>query len=662
MTQTTALNRAETNVGSAWRRILALGCASLAIAAGVMLCAPSAYGGDWMEVSCVNPNQSPAPSQGWSSFTTGGPGYGSNNGTGCGPGNPMFAILSTAAAAPVNSGEILQYSPPGGSSLIGGAVDVSMYADGGGYNASGTAVAYTPEFAYNGSNVFFQCAAGLTPCANGTNDFSGVLGLPGNRGGGLYIGAGCGGNPGWACNQGGSNGAWSLVQLWWANFLLSNGSTPAASGVAGTLLGPNARGMQDLAFTATDPGGPGVYWVSVQADGTTLYSATPDYNGGHCVAVGFSGGALMFDFSQPCKQSESVDLPIDTTPLRDGQHTLKVAVQDAAGNASLVYVGTITTANPPANASPPTILAPSPLLAGSSLSSQPGAWSAPSGAGSISYTYQWEDCDAQGNGCQAIAGALGASYTPGVGDVGHTLRVLVSASDSDGTTAAASAASSAVLPALGLGAPNGANASEAAQLGLAARNPILRSFARRSLRLRGRLLGAQGQPIAGAALDVWQQIAGSQTSRVVGQATTRPDGSFAAYVPPGPSRTIEVAYRAFSGDVPYAAEGKVSESVGAGVQLDVTPGATSSTGTIVLSGRVSGPIPPRGVVVELLVHYLGLWEPLRTPRTDARGRFRVAYQFQGAVGRFPFRARVFAGQAGFPFVEGNSRPIDVSAG
>ena len=56
---------------------------------------------------------------------------------------------------------------------------MGLYADGGGYNASGTAVAYSPEYAYNASNVFFQCASGLTPCANGTNDFAGVLGIPG---------------------------------------------------------------------------------------------------------------------------------------------------------------------------------------------------------------------------------------------------------------------------------------------------------------------------------------------------------------------------------------------------------------------------------------------------------------------------------------------------
>ena len=51
-------------------------------------------------------------------------------------------------------------------------------------------------------DVFFQCAAGLTPCAGGTNDFSGTLELPGGRGGSLYLCAGCGSgyNTG-SCNE-----------------------------------------------------------------------------------------------------------------------------------------------------------------------------------------------------------------------------------------------------------------------------------------------------------------------------------------------------------------------------------------------------------------------------------------------------------------------------
>ena len=96
------------------------------------------------------------------------------------------------------------------------------------------------------------------------------------------------------------------------------------------------------------------------------------------------------------------------------------------------------------------------------------------------------------------------------------------------------------------------------------------------------------------------------------------------------------------------------------MQLQITPRRTSPTSRINLYGRVEGPIPSQGVVVELQVHYRGVWEPLRTPRTDSTGRFHVAYQFQGALGRFPFRAQVFGGQAGYPYAHGESTTVDVT--
>jgi len=556
------------------RRALALALTVTLAMLGGWLAASSAYAGQWMEVSCENPSYSPAPSEGWSSFVTGGPGYGSNNGTGCAPGSPMFAILSSAVAAGVGSGENLQYTPPAGSTLIGGSVDVSMYADGGGYNASGTAVAYTPDFAYDASNVFFQCARGLEPCSNGTDDFSGVLALPADRGGSFYIGAGCGGASGYACDEGGSEGAWSLVRLWWANFLLSNEATPSASGVGGTLLNPNAEGTAELTLDAADPGGPGVYLVIVQIDGKTVYSGTPNTSGGKCVPVGSSGAALMFDYSQPCPASESVDLPINTTSLPNGEHTLKVIVQDAAGNSAVVYDGSISTKQPASD-------------------------------------------------------SLGALPGPGTGG---------------GSPAAVA---------------NGTAASRTARITLGLKRRITRTYARRALHVTGRLLGSEGRPIADATLDVLQQVSGSPNPAVVGHVRTRANGTFIAAVPGGPTRTIEIGYRAFSTDTAYAAVAKIAEQVEAGVQLYVSPRWTGSEGTITLTGRVLGPIPRQGVSVNLLVHYRGRWEPFRTPRTDAAGRFAVVYQFEGAVGRFPFRAEVPPSQADYAFGRGLSKVVDV---
>ncbi len=214
----------------------------------------------------------------------------------------------------------------------------------------------------------------------------------------------------------------------------------------------------------------------------------------------------------------------------------------------------------------------------------------------------------------------------------------------------------------GAGAPNGTGASDSASLHLTTPSRIHRSYARRALKLRGALVSAQGQPIDGAVLDVLQQTRGSSEMKLIGHAITGKGGAFTAKVPGGPSRTVEIGYRAFAEDTVYAAEAGVSESVAAGVKLEVSPSSTGPTGIITLSGRVLGPIPKHGVLTEVLVYYRGGWEPIRDPRTNARGRFRVVYRFDGAVGRFPFKVEVPEDQAGFAFGRGASAAVVVASG
>jgi hypothetical protein len=105
----------------------------------------------------------------------------------------------------------------------------------------------------------------------------------------------------------------------------------------------------------------------------------------------------------------------------------------------------------------------------------------------------------------------------------------------------------------------------------------------------------------------------------------------------------------------------VFETVTAGLRLLVTPRRTTPTGAVQLEGQVLGVIPTHGVVVEVLVYYLGEWQPIRTPRTDPSGRLRLNYRFHQATGEFPFRLRVRYGQAGFPYGEACSRWIEVDA-
>lgn len=170
--------------------------------------------------------------------------------------------------------------------------------------------------------------------------------MPTDRGGDFFLAAGCGGASGYTCNTGGSHGAWALVQLFWAHFLLSSDAAPRGTGFSGSALQPGARGTAHLVFTASDPAGPGVYRITVKVGHRTVWSGTPNDNGGRCVPVGTdtASGALMFDWRQPCPATEVVDLPVPTARLPEGRHELTVIVTDAAGNSSTVLDQAITTA------------------------------------------------------------------------------------------------------------------------------------------------------------------------------------------------------------------------------------------------------------------------------------------------------------------------------
>lgn len=64
-----------------------------------------------------------------------------------------------------------------------------------------------------------------------------------------------------------------------------------------------------------------------------------------------------------------------------------------------------------------------------------------------SYSYQWQLCDSAGNGCAAIQDATAKVFGVRSSDVGHALRVVVTATNSTGSANAASAATAAVTSA-----------------------------------------------------------------------------------------------------------------------------------------------------------------------------------------------------------------------
>jgi hypothetical protein len=451
------------------------------------------------------------------------------------------------------------------------------------------------------------------------------------------------------------------LQLYGAQLTLADGALPNANVTGGTLTSASTlSGNQTLAYSATDSNS-GVRLVKLLIDGQQV--AENDYL-----------AQCPYEDFLACPASISDTISWDAATVPDGQHAVEAIVEDAAQNTSVFYDTTITTHNAPANATAPAVNAAAQPTVGGTLSAQPGNWTAPAAAGAITYTYQWQDCDTDGNNCQAIPAAQNATYTPPAGDAGHTLRVLVNAANNDGTSSATSLATSTIPspPTLttggpgssingqlnqapsttATGTPNGTPATETASLHIEGPLQLHRSFARRAIRITGRLTNNQSQPIAGASLDVLQQTAGTNALTLIRHTTTSPTGTFTVAIPAGPSRLIEIAYRAYSNTTSYTATAQVRETVQAGVSLAISPRTTNPTGKIELRGRVQGPIPPGGTLVVVLVHYRGYWAPIRFPRTKPNGSFEVAYQFQDATGRFPFRVEIPNGQTNFPYTGG----------
>lgn len=95
-------------------------------------------------------------------------------------------------------------------------------------------------------------------------------------------------------------------------------------------------------------------------------------------------------------------------------------------------------AAPPENTSPPTIVGTA--RAGQELTAQNGTWS----NSPTAFRYQWQRCDASGNACAALAGAVEQRYLVTNADRSRTLRVVVVASNIDGVGPARSAQTAVV--------------------------------------------------------------------------------------------------------------------------------------------------------------------------------------------------------------------------
>jgi hypothetical protein len=274
--------------------------------------------------------------------------------------------------------------------------------------------------------------------------------------------------------------------------------------------------------------------------------------------------------------------------------------------------------------------------------------------------------------CPAETSVNAEIDTSGLTDGTHHLTVEVE--DAAGNTAIVydGAITTANDPAavLGVTAPvrgpaNGTPASESATLtaqwkGQSASR--LKGVYGRSHEITGKLTTTAGAPIAGALIEVSQTPAslGAKVSSLAG-AHTNIQGNFLINLPPStPSTSIQLAYRSHLGDPQPAATRTLTLQVPASIHLVVSPHLTSVGHTIVLGGKLAGPIPPGGkkVLFEARVPG-GSWIEFHNATVDSHGRFHATHHFTfpGPV-RYQFRV-VCEREADFPFLTGTSNVVRV---
>lgn len=227
---------------------------------------------------------------------------------------------------------------------------------------------------------------------------------------------------------------------------------------------PNAPGQQPPTNTSAP---------SISGSATVGSTLTAD-SGGWQAANGYAYTWLSCDTSgASCAPIAGATSSTYVVTAADPGHTLRVTVAASNKNGSTSSTSAQTAVVPtpaPAPAPTPTpVSAPAntptvalpvnsalPLISGvpqasQTLTASVGTWSSTP----TSYAYAWQRCDQNGAACALVGGAVSASYVLTSADVGATMRVAVTATNTAGSAVATSLAT-AVVTAQATVAPSGA--------------------------------------------------------------------------------------------------------------------------------------------------------------------------------------------------------------
>lgn len=273
--------------------------------------------------------------------------------------------------------------------------------------------------------------------------------------------------------------------------------------------------------------------------------------------------------------------------------------------------------------------------------------------------------------CPAEAAVHAEVETASVADGAHHLTVEVE--DAAGNVATVYSAtlttanhpvSPIILPPAppNRGALNGTPASESAVLAASGKQPktFTRAIAHSAVTLTGRLTDPAGTPIAGAQVQLLQQVVGSTSPSRIATATTSATGAWTFKVPKGPSRLLEVAYFSHLLDTVPAATLDFRESVQGAVSMHAPHRAWLGQAVTFTGQLAGGYVPVSGESVQVEIFYSGRWRTIEVLPTNSKGRWSYKYVFTlGAGSSYLFRA-VTVPNGAYPYTASRSRPVRVT--
>jgi hypothetical protein len=186
---------------------------------------------------------------------------------------------------------------------------------------------------------------------------------------------------------------------------------------------------------------------------------------------------------------------------------------------------------------------------------------------------------------------------------------------------------------------------------------VTAAFGRR-VRIGGRLVNGEDQPVAGAEVLVFSRTA-TGPEQPLGSVQTDARGRYSYVAHTNATRTLRFVYPGTAQTLPTQDE--VTLLVRAASTIRAKPRRLRNGQTVHFAGRLrSLPAPAGGKLVELQVVLSGRWQTFRTLRTGSDGRWQARYRFRRSCGlvRYRFRLRLPA-ETGYPFEVGRTHAVTV---